>query len=157
MRLTEKENETLPIDVSDFDANAVHFNRRLYFTTNPQELFVSGFSLCRLYYRPYYRLWWPVMVLSTLLESSKTWTPPQSWKTSRLSYRAAPSSLDNALHLYSIYSNMTLNQFPLTLTKPLRVASCIFFTNMLWRPDAALHLKPYLCFCTSSDVLLNLM
>lgn len=145
MRLTEKENETLPIDVSDFDANAVHFNRRLYFTTNPQELFVSGFSLCRLYYRPCYRLWWPVMVLSTLLESSKTWTPPQSWKTSRLSYRAAPSSLDNALHLYCIYSNMTLNQFSLTLTKPLWVASCIFFLPICYEGQMQLYILNRIC------------
>ncbi len=67
----------------------VHFNLILPFTLNPKELsvFISiRPSPCRLYYRPCYRLWWPVMVLSTLLESSKTWTPPQSWKTSKLRY-----------------------------------------------------------------------
>lgn len=37
----------------------------------------------RLYYRPSCHLWWPVTASSTLLGSSKTWTPPQSWKTSR--------------------------------------------------------------------------
>lgn len=47
--------------------------------------FFSLLHSCRLYYRPSCHLWWPVTASSTLPGSSKTWTPPQSWKTSRSS------------------------------------------------------------------------
>lgn len=91
----------------------IHYLRH-YFTTKTHYTCFFSFS-DRLYYKPYYRSWWLVMVLSTLPGSSKTWTPPQSWKTSRLRF-----SLDNVLvcvpplplgkhvlHLCCIYSSST--------------------------------------------------
>lgn len=98
MRLTEKEHETLPIDVSNFYP---YFQPSSWF----QILFFfflfvlpSVFLLCvsRLYCRLCCHLSWPVTVLSTSLESSKIWMLPQSWKTSKLTspwHTSTPSAV----------------------------------------------------------------
>lgn len=52
MRLTEKENETLPIDVSDFE----EISQLLFVFHNIPHTVVSLVSFCRLYYRPYCHL-----------------------------------------------------------------------------------------------------
>lgn len=81
------------------------------------DLYVSFLHPCRLYYKPFCRLWWPVAVLSTLLESSKTWMLPQSWKTSRLSFGTAPSSLDDVVVFVPIHwGDMLCSSFAITVT-----------------------------------------
>lgn len=61
----------------------MHFSHQIGHTCDSQRRKTRHYRLI-LYYRLFYRLWWPVMVLSTSLESSKTWTPLQSWKTKHL-------------------------------------------------------------------------
>lgn len=92
---------------------------RTHLTKNHNDLYVSFLHPCRLYYRPSCRLWWPVAVLSTLLESSKTWMLPQSWKTSRLSFGTAPSSLDDVVvFVPSHRGDMLRSSFAITVTWP---------------------------------------
>lgn len=82
MRLTEKENETLPIDVSVFwDMHP--FTLFTFDKETRQKLLIIGLCFRRSYCRHYCRLSWLATVSSTSPESSKIWTPHRNWKTSR--------------------------------------------------------------------------
>lgn len=82
MRLTEKENETLPIDVSVFWGMRP-FTLFTFDKPVGQKLFIIGWCFGRSYCRHYCRLSWLATGSSTSPESSKIWTPHRNWKTSR--------------------------------------------------------------------------